>query len=573
MSGKIINLTGKTIFVLEESGRINQIIPRDGIGRNEFLNRCLHISYDYEDVGTITGISVKRMIIKVGSPITNLNKQNIYIIPTTWANNIFTAFSYIDNIYVPETSIRTGKTSTKLSHKKIYGIDKCEEFIYNTGCRIDIDDVREYERECSKDNMDFCFGLIPLSQYIWSTYYGVDNMDACVLKTQSFMNTNYTHHYSGKAELINTTQYDIPISSHYEDNDEYNVVTLPAYDTENSPSLIKSLYPNKTFPINKSIMGIPLYNRISAKKSFPEPKDGVIYVLDSRMSAYMTPADLSRTDILYVPAINFITPNAIWVQSEKGRRKALSHFEVTADPVTNLEVRPIFVNDDNIDINMLFSGNESDIYRNDVLKELTKRGLIEIDHNKNKIIIHHKYMGCDDLITIIKMYTRSIKAKRFTSKYLEDMENSRVFDNILNKLGFADNHVVTGKDYYLKSYDSQCSALVSRFTITNTSMRDVINELIDGGHIIKTDDTLDTRKYHFINKQFIKDISKAYADKINEAKNGDMFFNSHIILLDIFKTYEIDTIHNDEEADDNILVNPLFPYEPIRDDDTDEGID
>jgi hypothetical protein len=104
-------------------------------------------------------------------------------------------------------------------------------------------------------------------------------------------------------------------------------------------------------------------------------------------------------------------------------------------------------------------------------------------------------------------------------------------------------------------------------------MRDVINELIDEGHIIKTDDTLDTRKYHFINKQFIKDISKAYADKIDEAKDGDMFFNSHIILSDIFKTYEIDTIHNDEEANDNILVNPLFPYEPIRDDDTDEDID
>jgi hypothetical protein len=314
-------------------------------------------------------------------------------------------------------------------------------------------------------------------------------------------------------------------------------------------------------------MGIPLYNLISAKKSFPEPKDGVIYVLDSRMSAYMTPADLSRTDILYVPAINFIAPNAIWVQSEKGRRK------VIVDPVTNLEVRPIFVNDDNIDINILFSGNESDIYRNDALKELTKRGLIEIDHNKNKINIHHKYMGCDDLITIIKMYTRSIKAKRFTSKYLEDTENSRVFDNILNKLGFADNHVVTGSDYYLKSYDSPCSALVSRFTINNTSVRDVINGLIDEGHIIKTDDTLDTRKYHFINKQFIKDISKAYANKIEEAKDGDMFFNSHIILSDIFKTYEIDTIHNDEEANDNILVNPLFPYEPIRDDDTDEDID
>lgn len=558
MSGKIINLTGKTIFVLEESGRINQIIPRDEMGKNEFLSRCLTTSFEYEDMGTVTGISVRRLKIKVGSPITNLNKRNIYIIPTYWANNIFTAFSYIDNIYVPENSIKTGKTTTKLSHKKIYGIDKCEEFMHNAGCKTGIND----DCKRSKDKVTMCFGLIPLSQYVWSTFYGVDNLDACVLKTQPFMNTNYAHHYSGKAEIINTTQYDIPISSHNEDNN--GVVTLPAYDTENSPSLIKSLYPNKTFPINKSIMGIPLYNRISAKKSFPEPKDGVIYVLDSRMPAYMTPADLSRTDILYVHEAYFVTPSAISVHSNKGSTKSnIDHIEANC-----LEARPVFVSDDNIDIGMLFS--KSDKYQADVLEELTKRGLIEVDHNRNKIIIHHDYMGCDDLIIISKMYMKSVKTK---SKYLEDMENSRVFDNILNKLGFADNHVVTGKDYYLKSYDSPCSALVSRFTINNTSMRDVINELIDEGHIIKTDDTLDTRKYHFINKQFIKDISKAYADKIDEAKDGDMFFNSHIILLDIFKTYEIDTIHNDEEADDNILVNPLFPYEPIRDDDTDEDID
>lgn len=555
MSGKIINLTGKTIFVLEESGRINQIIPRDGMGRNEFLSRCLTISHEYENMGTISDISVKRLIIKVGSPITNLNKQNIYIVPTTCAIEIFTAFSYIDNIYVPETSIRTGNTTTKLSHKKIYGIDKCEEFIYNAGYSTDINEVREYKRECSKDNIYLCFGLIPLEQYVWSTYYGVDNMDACVLKTQSFMNTNYSHHYSGKAELINTIQYNIPISSHDEDNGEYSAVTLPAYDTENVSSLIKRLYSDKTFPINKTIMGIPLYNIISAKKSFPEPKDGVIYVLDSRMSAYMTAADQSRTDILYVPATNFIAPNAEWVYSKKGRRK------IIMNTVKSLEVKPIFVSNDNIDIYMLFDDNEIGERRftKVVLKELTKRGLIEIDYNKHKIIMHHKYMGCDDLITMSKMYVRSIHNKY---KYHEDIDNARVLDNILNKLGFVDNHVVTGKDYYLKSYDTSHSACVSHFTINNAAMRDVINEFIDEDYIIKTDDTLDARKYHFINKQFIKNISKAYDDKIDEAKNGNQRFNSHAILLDIFKTTESD-----------ILENSPFPYEPIRDDDTDEGID
>ncbi len=565
MSGKIINLTGKTIFVLEESGRINQIIPRDGMGRNEFLSRCLTIDHEYENMGTVAGISVKRMIIKVGSPITNLNKQNIYIVPATSAIEIFTAFSYIDNIYVPETSIRTGNTTTKLSHKKIYGIDKCEEFIYNAGCSTDINEVREYKRECSKDNIYLCFGLIPLEQYVWSTYYGVDNMDACVLKTQSFMNTNYLHHYSGKAELINTMQFNIPISSHDEDNDEYSTVTLPAYDTENASSLIKQLYSDKTFPINKTIMGIPLYNIISAKKSFPEPKDGVIYVLDSRMSAYMTAADQSRTDILYVPATNFITPNpnVEWMYSKKGRRK------IIINTVKSLEVKPIFVSDNDIDIYMLFTDNETERRHNSVmLKELTKYGLIEIDHNKNKIIIHHKYMGCDDLITISKMYTRAIMSK---SKYHEDIDNVRILNNILNKLGFADNHVVTGKDYYLKSYDTPHTR--ASLTINNVAMRDVINEFIDEGYIIKTDDTLDALKYHFINKQFIKDISKAYDDKINKAinkaKDGNQFFNSHTILSDIFKTfktYEINTIHS-------VLVNSLFPYEPIRDDDTDEGIE
>ena len=599
MSGKIINLTGKTIFVLEESGRINQIIPRDGMGRNEFLSRCLTIRHEYENMGTVAGISVRRMIIKVGSPITNLNKQNIYIVPTTSAIEIFTAFSYIDNIYVPETSIRTGNTTTKLSHKKIYGIDKCEGFIYNAGCSTDINEVREYKRECSKDNIYLCFGLIPLEQYVWSTYYGVDNMDACVLKTQSFMNTNYSHHYSGKAELINTIQYNIPISSHDEDNDEYSAVTLPAYDTENGSSLIKRLYSDKTFPINKTIMGIPLYNIMSAKKSFPEPKDGVIYVLDSRMSAYMTAADQSRTDILYVPATNFIAPNAEWVHSKKGCRK------IIINTVKSLEVKPIFVSNDNIDLYMLFNDNETERhFTKVVLKELTKRGLIEIDYNKHKIIIHHKYMGCDDLITMSKMYARSIHNKY---KYLEEIDNTRVLDNILNKLGFADNHVVTGKDYYLKSYDTSHLACVSHFTINNAAMRDVINEFIDDGYIIKTDDTLDARKYHFINKQFIKDIYKVYDDKIDEAKNGNQRFNSHAILLDIFKTYEIDAIYNgkdtdsgvkddfdkimsvsraftnackykelardERKAESDILEDSPFPYEPIRDDDTDEGID
>ena len=60
-------------------------------------------------------------------------------------------------------------------------------------------------------------------------------------------------------------------------------------------------------------------------------------------------------------------------------------------------------------------------------------------------------------------------------------------------------------------------------------------------------------------------IQTAIKDAFNEGYKA--------ALTETMQSCNKELARDERKAESDILVNPIFPYEPIRDDDTDEGID